>query len=83
MCFDFQPHEPLSPKPNLFHHFSKLCPDARHSGLLTLLAFSTTFINPLLIYFPNLLLTNNYKKDKRSRFNSISVKVNDYRVQNP
>lgn len=51
----------FSPKPNLFH-FSKLCPDARHWSLLTLLAYFTTFINPLLIYFPNLLLTNKHKK---------------------
>lgn len=61
MCFDFQLHEPFSPKPNLFH-FSKLCPDARYWSPLTLLAYSTTFLNPFLIHFPNLLLTNKYKK---------------------
>lgn len=54
MC-DFQLHEPFFPKSNLFHHFSKLCPDARHWSLLTLLAYSTRLINSFLIYFPNLL----------------------------
>ena len=74
MCFNFQLYEPFSPRSNLFHHFSKLCPDARRWSFLTLLAYSTTFRNPFLIYCPNLFLTNKYKYDNTSRSDSVSLK---------
>lgn len=81
MCFNFQLHEPFSPRSTRFH-FSKLCPDTRHWSFLTLLTYSTTFRNSFLIYCPYLFLTNEYKYDNTSRSDSVAVKANDTLILN-
>lgn len=82
MCSKFQLHEPFSLRSNLFHHLSNLCPDASHWTFLTLLTYSTTFRNPFLIYYSNLLLTSKDKYGNTSRSDAVFIKANDTPIVN-
>lgn len=80
MCSNFQLHEPFSLRSNLFHPLSNLGPDASHWSFF--LAYSTTFRNPFLIYYSNLLLTSKDKYGNTSRSDAVSVKASDTPIVN-